>query len=96
MAAPEDRVAAWLSAVDRVVREDPADQAVDREDLDRVDQVDPVVVREDPVDLAAGQEDSVDFPVVPAAPVGQEDLVEAAVAGVLQAVEHSTPRKSLK
>ena len=66
---------------------------MDREDLDPVDQE---VDREDPVDLAAGQEDSAGFPVVPGVRVGREDLVEAAVAGVLQAVEHLTRRKSLK
>lgn len=60
-------------------------------------QVDRAVVREDPVDLAVAQEDSVDFPVVPAVRVGREDPVEEeGVAGVLQAVEQLTPRKSLK
>ena len=63
---------------------------MDREDLDPVD---PEVDREDPVDLAAGQEDSAGFP---GGRVGREDRVEAAVAGVLQAVEHLTRRKSLK
>ncbi len=72
-------------------------------------QVDPVVVREDPADRA-GQEDLVGFLVVrevregredwvgfPAVREGREDLVvEVAVAGVLQAVEHLTRRKSLK
>jgi hypothetical protein len=57
-------------------------------------QVDRVVVREDPVDLAVDREDLAGFPVVR---VGREDpLVEEGVAGVPQAVEHLTPRKSLK
>ena len=56
-------------------------------------QVDPVVVREDPADL----EDSVDFPVVRVVQAaGREDVAVEGVAGVLQAVEHLTRRKSLK
>jgi len=67
-----------------------------REDLDPVQ----VVLAAD----RAGQGDLVGFLVVrevrvgfPAVRVGREDLVvEAAVAGVLRAVEQLTPRKSLK
>ena len=85
VAAPVDWVAAWLSAVALVVREAqaPADQAV------------ALVVQEDPVDPAAdreAQEGLVGFPVVQA---GRGDPEEEA-AGVLQAVEQLTPRKSLK
>jgi hypothetical protein len=71
------------------VREDPL---ADREDLDPVQ----VVLAADRAD----QEDLVGFRVVPVVPVVQvvrEDAaVEEEVAGVLQAVEHLTPHKSLK
>jgi len=60
-----------------------------REDLDPVQ----VVLAAD----RAGQEDSGDFPVVRVVQAAvREDVAVEGVAGVLQAVEHLTRRKSLK
>jgi hypothetical protein len=71
------------------VREDPV---ADREDLAPVQ----VVLAADGADQA-DQEDLVGFRVVPVVRVGREDAAEEeGVAGVLQAVEHLTPHKSLK
>jgi hypothetical protein len=60
-----------------------------REDLDPVQ----VVLAADRADRA-DQEDLVGFPEVRV--VREEAAEEEGVAGVPQAVEHSTPRKSLK
>ena len=98
LVAPADQAVAWLWAVDQAV-----DQAADREAqavpegqaADREAQAVPEgqavdrEAQEDPAGLVGSQ-------VVPAVRADREDLVEEAVAGVLPAVEHLTPRKSLK
>ena len=96
MVAPADQVVTWLSAVALVVLEAPVEQVEQVVAL-----VVQVVVREDPVDPAADRavrEDLGDFRVdrVVQAAVREDVAEEEGVAGVLQAVEHLTPRKSPK